>query len=186
MVWEVMRAAESAKQGFCRELPCAKTVVDRKSSIPDEPANACSRGGAIARNLPGTDPSDLAGLINIREVVSLDSSGNSMTGTVSFDFYTPDGVFGGHVLDGTVTGTRVTPQPDTPIRVALGRSGSSAVRKAAADCPGHRSDAGALPREPSVPAQASPGAVFMRRIGFRNAAMRPSRPTHRRTRGNRD
>jgi len=64
---------------------------------------------AIAWNLPGTDPSDLAGLINIREVVNLDSSGNSMTGTFSYYFYSPDGTYQGHVGDGTVTGTRVTP-----------------------------------------------------------------------------
>ncbi|HZX92453.1 MAG TPA: hypothetical protein VFE67_17575, partial [Rudaea sp.] len=31
---------------------------------------------AIAWNLPGTDPSDLAGLINIRELVSVDRTGN--------------------------------------------------------------------------------------------------------------
>jgi hypothetical protein len=64
---------------------------------------------AIAWNLPGTDPSDLAGLVNIREVVSLDSSGNSMTGTVSSDFYSPDGTYQAHLGDATVTGTRITP-----------------------------------------------------------------------------
>jgi len=65
---------------------------------------------AIAWNLPGTDPSDLAGLVNIREVVSLDRSGNSMTGTVSLDFYAADATtLLGHIADGTVSGTRITP-----------------------------------------------------------------------------
>jgi len=65
---------------------------------------------AIAWNLPGTDPSDLAGLINIREVVNLDNSGNSMTGTFSLDLYMPDGTtYLAHLVDGTVSGTRVTP-----------------------------------------------------------------------------
>ena len=65
---------------------------------------------AIAWNLPGTDPSDLAGLINITEVVSVDRSGNSMTGTVALDLYAPDGTTHlAHLVDGTVAGSRVTP-----------------------------------------------------------------------------
>jgi hypothetical protein len=65
---------------------------------------------AIAWNLPGTDPADLVGLINIREVVNLDRSGNSMTGSVSLDLYAVDGTtFMAHVGDGTVSGTRITP-----------------------------------------------------------------------------
>ena len=65
---------------------------------------------AIAWNLPGTDPSDLAGLVNIREIVSVDRSGNSMSGTVSLDFYAPDGTtFLAHIVDGTVSATRITP-----------------------------------------------------------------------------
>jgi hypothetical protein len=65
---------------------------------------------AIAWNLPGTDPSDLAGLVNIREVVSVDRSGNAMTGSVSLDFYAPDGTtFLAHIGDGTVSATRINP-----------------------------------------------------------------------------
>ena len=64
---------------------------------------------AIAWNLPGTDPSDLAGLINITEVVTVDRSGNSMTGTVALDLYAPDGTTHlAHLVDGTVAGSRVT------------------------------------------------------------------------------
>ena len=49
-------------------------------------------------------------LVNIREVVSLDRSGNSMTGTVSLDFYAADATtLLGHIADGTVSGTRITP-----------------------------------------------------------------------------
>jgi hypothetical protein len=65
---------------------------------------------AIAWNLPGTDPSDLAGLINISEVLRLDRSGNSMTGSVALDLYAPDTTTHlAHLVDGTVIGSRVKP-----------------------------------------------------------------------------
>ena len=65
---------------------------------------------AIAWNLPGTDPADLAGLINIRELVSVDGTGNSMSGTVSLDLYAPDATtFLAHLGEGTVSGVRITP-----------------------------------------------------------------------------
>lgn len=65
---------------------------------------------AIAWNLPGTDPSDLAGLINIRETVDVDPTGRNMTGTFSLDMYDTDGTtFEAHLVDGTVTATRITP-----------------------------------------------------------------------------
>ena len=67
---------------------------------------------AIAWNLPGTDPSDLAGLINIRELVTVDRTGNSMSGTVSLDLYMPDGTtFLAHLGEGTVSGERITASP---------------------------------------------------------------------------
>ena len=67
---------------------------------------------AIAWNLPGTDPADLAGLINIREVVSVDGTGNSMSGTVSLDLYATDGTtFLAHLGEGTVSGERITASP---------------------------------------------------------------------------
>lgn len=65
---------------------------------------------AIAWNLPGTDPSDLAGLINITETVTVDRTGNSMNGTVALDLYAPDGTTHlAHLVDGTVSGSRVNP-----------------------------------------------------------------------------
>jgi hypothetical protein len=65
---------------------------------------------AIAWNPPGTDPSDFVGLINIRETVSVDKTGNSMTGTFGLDLYAPDGTtFVTHLVDGTVSGARITP-----------------------------------------------------------------------------
>jgi len=67
---------------------------------------------AIAWNLPGTDPADLAGLVNIRELVSVDGTGNSMSGTVSLDLYAPDGTtFLAHLGEGTVSGERITASP---------------------------------------------------------------------------
>ncbi|HSE13214.1 MAG TPA: hypothetical protein VLB69_11325 [Rudaea sp.] len=67
---------------------------------------------AIAYNPPGTDPSDLAGLINIQELVSVDWTGNSMSGTVSLDLYAPDGTtFLAHLANGTVSGERITASP---------------------------------------------------------------------------
>lgn len=65
---------------------------------------------AIAWNLPGTDPADLAGLVNIRELVSVDWTGNSMSGTVSLDLYATDATtFLAHLGEGTVSGVRITP-----------------------------------------------------------------------------
>ncbi|HEY2395690.1 MAG TPA: hypothetical protein VGH81_06910 [Rudaea sp.] len=66
---------------------------------------------AIAWGLPPdfSDDSDLSGLVNIHETVSVDRSGNSMSGTVSLDFYAQDGTFMGHIVDGTVAGVRITP-----------------------------------------------------------------------------
>jgi hypothetical protein len=65
---------------------------------------------AIAWNLPGTDPADLAGLVNIRELVSVDGSGDSMTGSVSLDLYALDGTtLLAHLGEGTVSGERITP-----------------------------------------------------------------------------
>lgn len=67
---------------------------------------------AIAYNPPGTSPADLAGLINIQELVSVDWTGNSMSGTVSLDLYAPDGTtFLAHVGEGTVSGERITASP---------------------------------------------------------------------------
>lgn len=57
-----------------------------------------------------SDDTTLSGLVNIREVVDVDASGDTMTGDVSLDLYAPDGeTLLGHIVDGTVTGTRVTP-----------------------------------------------------------------------------
>lgn len=65
---------------------------------------------AIAWNLPGTDPADLAGLVNIRELVSVDWTGNSMSGTVSLDLYATDATtFLAHLGEGTVSAVRITP-----------------------------------------------------------------------------
>jgi hypothetical protein len=65
---------------------------------------------AIAWNLPATDPSDLAGLINIKELVNVDRTGTTMTGTVSLDLYATDGTtLIAHLGDGMVSGVRITP-----------------------------------------------------------------------------
>lgn len=73
------------------------------------PARRVILCGSVGYNPPGTDPADIAGLINIHELVSVDFSGNSMTGSFSFDLYEPDGTtFVAHVGDGTVSGERVT------------------------------------------------------------------------------
>ena len=40
---------------------------------------------------PGTGGATFAGTTNIREVVTLDSTGNSYTGTFTLTSYTPDG-----------------------------------------------------------------------------------------------
>ncbi len=67
---------------------------------------------AIAWNLPGNDPADLAGLINIRELVSVDGTGDTMSGTVTLDLYAPDGTtFLAHLGEGTVSGQRITASP---------------------------------------------------------------------------
>lgn len=67
---------------------------------------------AIAYNPPGTDPADLAGLINIQELVSVDWTGNSMAGTVTLDLYAPDGTtFITRLGEGTVSGQRITASP---------------------------------------------------------------------------
>jgi hypothetical protein len=78
---------------------------------------AQTRGGAyvlthwaIGWNLPATDPSDLFGLINIKETVNVDRTGTIMTGTVSLDLYQTDATtFVAHLGDGTVSGVRITP-----------------------------------------------------------------------------
>jgi hypothetical protein len=65
---------------------------------------------ALGWNLPATDPSDLFGLINIKETVNVDRTGTIMTGTVSLDLYQTDGTtFVMHLADGTVSGVRITP-----------------------------------------------------------------------------
>ena len=59
---------------------------------------------------PDFDPTEFSGLVNIREIVSVDASGDSMSGTVSLDLYAQDGTtFLAHLADGTVTGARITP-----------------------------------------------------------------------------
>jgi hypothetical protein len=59
---------------------------------------------------PDFDDSSITGIINIREHVVLDKSGDSMSGTVSLDLYDLDGTtFLAHLVDGTVTGTRISP-----------------------------------------------------------------------------
>jgi hypothetical protein len=59
---------------------------------------------------PNFDPTVLAGLVNIREVVYINRTGNSMSGTVSEELYAPDGVTPITSLgNGTVSGTRITP-----------------------------------------------------------------------------
>jgi hypothetical protein len=78
---------------------------------------AQQRGGAYALNhwaigwnLPATDPSDLFGLINIRELVNVDRTGTIMTGSVSYDLYGLDGTtYMAHLGDGSVLATRITP-----------------------------------------------------------------------------
>jgi hypothetical protein len=64
---------------------------------------------AIAWGLPPDfDENTLSGLVNIRENVNVDHSGNTMTGTVSLDLYAEDGeTLLAHIVDGTVAGTRV-------------------------------------------------------------------------------
>jgi len=67
---------------------------------------------AMAWNVPGTDPADFVGLINIRELVSVDRTGNSMSGTVTLDLYAQDGTtFMAHLGEGTVSGERITASP---------------------------------------------------------------------------
>ena len=67
---------------------------------------------AMAWNPPGTDPADFVGLINIRELVSVDRTGNSMSGTVTLDLYAQDGTtFMAHLGEGTVSGERITASP---------------------------------------------------------------------------
>jgi hypothetical protein len=67
---------------------------------------------AMAWTVPGTDPADFVGLINIRELVSVDRTGNSMSGTVTLDLYQPDGTtFVAHLAEGTVSGERITASP---------------------------------------------------------------------------
>jgi hypothetical protein len=63
---------------------------------------------ALAWNPPGTDPTDFAGVANIREDVQVNRSGNTMTGTVTIDQYAPDGTTLVVHLTGSVAGTRVT------------------------------------------------------------------------------
>lgn len=59
---------------------------------------------------PNGDPMEFGGLINIREHVDVDLTGNKMKGTVSLDLYTPDGTtLLAHLADGSVTGTRISP-----------------------------------------------------------------------------
>lgn len=63
---------------------------------------------AMAWNPPGTDPSDFAGIANIRAQVKLSRDGNSFSGTETLDQYQPDGVTLAVHLTGTITATRVT------------------------------------------------------------------------------
>lgn len=63
---------------------------------------------ALGWNPPGTDPTDFAGVANIRENVQVNRAGNAMTGTVTLDQYAPDGTTLVVHLAGTVTATRVT------------------------------------------------------------------------------
>lgn len=67
---------------------------------------------AIAWGLPPDfDENTLSGLVNIRERVNIDPTANTMTGTVSLDLYDVDGTtLLGHIVDGSVSGTRVTPE----------------------------------------------------------------------------
>ena len=63
---------------------------------------------AMAWNPPGTDPSDFAGIANIRATVKLSHDGNSFSGTETLDQYQPDGVTVAVHLTGTITATRMT------------------------------------------------------------------------------
>ena len=63
---------------------------------------------ALGWNPPGTDPTDFAGVANIRENVQVNRTGNAMMGTVTLDQYAPDGTTLVVHLSGTVTATRVT------------------------------------------------------------------------------
>jgi hypothetical protein len=59
---------------------------------------------------PGTGGATFAGTTNIRELITLDGSGNSYTGTFTLTSYTPDGslVVPPTPIVGTVKGTRIT------------------------------------------------------------------------------
>jgi hypothetical protein len=66
---------------------------------------------AIAWGLPPDfDTSAVSGLVNIREDLTLDKFGDSMTGSVSLDLYDLDGTtLLANLVEGTVVGARVTP-----------------------------------------------------------------------------
>ena len=59
----------------------------------------------------------LVNIVNIQEQVTLSPSGNSYTGTFTFDIYDPNGSKVDHVV-GTITGTRVTVDPNTAFTTA--------------------------------------------------------------------
>jgi hypothetical protein len=99
------------------------TEITNSGGRPPASGNFClgvwkQRGGsyqlnhwAIAWGLPPDfDTSSLTGLVNIRELVDVDQTGNHMTGTVSLDLYSTDGTtLLAHLVDGTVAGTRIKP-----------------------------------------------------------------------------
>jgi len=100
------------------------TELTNSGGRPPDSGNFCmgaweQRGGgayslnhwAIAWGLPPDfDSSAITGLVNIRELVSVDRSGNSMSGTVSLDLYALDGTtLMAHLVDGTVSGARISP-----------------------------------------------------------------------------
>ncbi|HEY8009742.1 MAG TPA: hypothetical protein VIE67_01935 [Rudaea sp.] len=76
-------------------------------------------GGAYSLNhwaiawgaAPPFDPLVLTGLVHIRETVTVDKTGNSMTGFVTQDLYAADGItlLAPDIGDGTVSATRITP-----------------------------------------------------------------------------
>ena len=101
------------------------TEITNSGGHPAEDGNFCmgvweqvGRAGeyklnhwAIAWGLPPNfDPTVFGGLVNIREKVYLDRTGNAMSGTVSEDLYAADGTtLITHLADGTVSGSRITP-----------------------------------------------------------------------------
>ena len=120
--WTALDGVTVLDWGF-QQWHSDNTELTNSGGRPAEVGNFCmgvwkQRGSSYQLNHwalawgppPDFDPLVFGGLVNIRETVDVDQTGNTMTGTVTEDLYAEDGTtFITRLGEGSVAATRVTP-----------------------------------------------------------------------------